>query len=238
MGVIMHASARIAESAAASWRPRLITFITVFLSGLVATKALPETFEFHVVGIECKLCAPPIQKALASIPGVREARVHWKKGTAVVEIPADFDKAELKSALERLGFEAVFPGETAKGFESLPPEEIAKLDIRRFGGQEPVDEKSLASPGKTTLIDYYADWCGPCKVLELRLQHYMSIHSDISLRRVDIGQWDNAAARQITQQGAASLPYVRVYDRSGRLLGNGGMWDELLALIEKSREAR
>jgi copper chaperone CopZ/thiol-disulfide isomerase/thioredoxin len=234
----MHASTLLAESVAAPLRRGLTTFITAVLLSLVATKTLAETFEFHVIGIECKLCAPPIQKALASIPGVREARVDWKKETAAVEIPAGFDKAELKSALERLGFEAVFPGETAKGFQPLPPEEIAKLDIQKFDGHESVDEKSLVSPGKTTLIDYYGDWCGPCKVLELRLQHYMAIHPDISLRRVDIGKWDNAAARQITQQGATSLPYVRVYNPVGKLLGNGGMWDELLALIEKSRETR
>jgi copper chaperone CopZ len=234
----MHAESRLAESGVASSRGRLVALFMVVLLGLVAAKSLAETFEFHVVGIECKLCAPPIQKALASIPGVQKARVDWKKETAVVEIPADFDKAGLKSALERLGFEAVFPGETARGFEPLPPEEFAKLDIRRFDGHEPVDEKSLISPGKTTLIDYYGDWCGPCKVLELRLQHYMALHPDISLRRIDIGRWDNAAASQITRQGASSLPYVRVYDPSGRLLGSGGMWDELLALIEKSRAPR
>lgn len=205
---------------------------------LGAATARAETFEFHVVGIECKLCAPPIQRALAAIPGVQKARVDWKKESATVEIPEGFDKAVLKSSLEILGFEAVFPGETARGFEPLPPEQLAKLDIRRLDGQESLDEKSLAAPGKTTLIDYYADWCGPCKVLELRLQRYIALHPGIALRRIDIGKWDNAAARQITQQGAASLPYVRVYDAAGKLLGSGGMWDELLALIEKSGRAR
>jgi len=210
----------------------------IALLALTAAELRAETFEFHVVGIECKLCAPPIQKTLAAIPGVQKARVDWRKETASVEIPEGFDKTALKTSLEKLGFEAVFPGETARGFEPLPAEELAKLDIRRFDGREPLDEKSLAAPGKTTLIDYYGDWCGPCKVLELRVERYMTLHPDIALRRVDIGKWENAAARQITQQGAASLPYVRVYDPSRKLLGSGGMWDELLALIEKSREAR
>src|SRR5262245_35052606 len=206
--------------------------------GLAATVVRAETFEFHVVGIECEKCGPPIQKALAAIPGVLSARVDWKKESASVEVPAGFETSVIKTSLEKLGFEAVFPGETARGFEPLPPEELAKLDIRRFDGREPVDGKSLAAPGKTTLIDYYGDWCGPCKVLELRVERYMTLHPDIALRRVDIGKWENAAARQITQQGAASLPYVRVYGPSGTLLGSGGMWDELLALIEKSRESR
>jgi copper chaperone CopZ len=217
---------------------RLRVGSAIALLALSARELRAETFEFHVVGIECKLCAPPIQKTLSAIPGVQKARVDWKKETAAVEIPPGFDKTAIKTSLEKLGFEAVFPGETARGFEPLPAEELAKLDIRRFDGREAVDEKAVATPGRTTLIDYYGDWCGPCKVLEVRLTRYMAIHPDIVLRRVDIGKWDNAAARQITRQGATTLPYVRVYDPSGKLLGSGAMWDELLALIEKSRETR
>jgi copper chaperone CopZ len=217
---------------------RLVLVSVIAVEGLVAAEAPAENFQFHVVGIECKLCAPPIQKALAAIPGVQKARVDWQKQTADVEIPGGFEKAKFKAALENLGFEAVFPGETAQSLEPLPPDDLAKLDVRRLDGSQPVDERSLAISGKTTLIDYYGDWCGPCKVLEIRLTRYMTLHPDIALRRVDIGKWDNAAARQITQQGAASLPYVRVYDSAGKPLGSGGMWDELLALIEKSRQTR
>lgn len=212
-----------------------LSFVVTFLAVLAASPLSAETMRFHVIGIECQLCAAPIEKALASTPGVGKARVDWKKETAEVEFSPGFDKERLRAALDNLGFVAVFPGETAKGFEPLPQEELAKLDLRLFDGKNAVDEKSLAVAGKTTLIDYYADWCGPCKTLELRLERYMTLHPEIALRRVDIGKWDNAAARAITRQGAASLPYVRVYDGSGKLLGNGGMWDEILALLEKAK---
>lgn len=208
------------------------------LALLLAIPGLAETFRFRVIGIECAACAPPIQKALASTPGVERARVDWKSETAEVEIPPGFEKSRLKTSLEDLGFVAVFPGENAAGFSPLPPEELAKLDVRSLDGKTPVDEKALASPGKITLIDYYADWCGPCRVLELRTERYMARHPEVALRRVDIGKWDNAAARRITSQGAASLPYVRVYAPSGKLMGHGGMWDEILVLMEKAGAAR
>src|SRR5262245_42559839 len=61
-------------------RRRLAVALAVaLLTSLAAAAAAAETFEFQVVGIECKLCAPPIQKALAAIPGVQKARVDWKK---------------------------------------------------------------------------------------------------------------------------------------------------------------
>jgi len=215
---------------------RLFLIVSLF-TALAASPSGAETFRFHVIGIECRLCAAPIQKALASTPGVEKARVDWKKETAEVDVRPGFERETLRAAVENLGFVAVFPGETARGFEPLPPAEFAKLDLRRFDGKNPIDEMALSAAGRTTLFDYYADWCGPCKTLELRLERYMTVHPEIALRRVDIGKWDNAAARQITDQGAVGLPYVRVYDAGGKLVGNGGMWDEILALIEKSNAA-
>jgi len=217
-------------------RSSIIVTSLAALAALAATTARAETVRFHVIGIECRLCAAPVQRALASTPGVEKAVVDWKKETAEVEVRPGFDRTRLKAALDNIGFVAVLPGETATGFEPLPPEELAKLDLRRLDGKSSVEEKGLSVAGKTTLIDYYADWCGPCKTLELRLERYMTLHPEIALRRVDIGKWDNAAAREITRQGAASLPYVRVYDASGRLVGSGGMWDETLALIDKAKD--
>jgi copper chaperone CopZ len=210
-------------------------FIVASLAALAASAARAETFRFHVIGIECQLCAAPIERALSSTPGVERAMVDWKKESAEVEVQPGFDRSRLKAALDDLGFVAVFPGETATGFEPLPPDELAKLDLRQLDGKSSIEEKALAVAGKVTLVDYYAIWCGPCKTLELRLERYMTLHPGIALRRVDIGKWDNSAARQITRQGAASLPYVRVYDRSGKLVGSGGMWDEILALLDKAK---
>jgi thiol:disulfide interchange protein len=73
-------------------------------------------------------------------------------------------------------------------------------------------------------------------VLEARLQHLMQGKNNLALRRVDIGQWDNDAAKQATELRAAALPYIRVYDARGKFVTavTGGMWDEVLAAIEKA----
>jgi len=75
-------------------------------------------------------------------------------------------------------------------------------------------------------------------VLESRLERYMQANGDIALRRVDIGKWDNEAAKQATHDfRLEALPYIRVYDGKGKFVTavTGGMWDEVLAAIAKAR---
>jgi len=113
---------------------------------------------------------------------------------------------------------------------------VKTLDIASYTDGKRVDFAKIAAPGKITIVDFYADWCGPCHVLETRLQHLLKGNRNLALRRVDVGKWDNAAAKQITELRAKELPYVRVYDARGKFVAAvaGGMWDEVLAAIGKA----
>ena len=212
-----------------------IALTTVLLLAIAAT-ATAETLTFRVVGIDCAACAPPIVKALKSVDGVKSAKVDPKARTATVDVAPGFDRTLLRKALTNAGFEAVFPGEKPRDIEPLPPDVVKTLDIQTFTNGRRVDIASIVAQGKVTIVDFYADWCGPCHVLEARLQHLMQGKPDLALRRVNIGKWDNDAAKQATELRAEALPYIRVYDARGKFVTSvtGGMWDEVLAAIEKA----
>jgi thioredoxin 1 len=79
-----------------------------------------------------------------------------------------------------------------------------------------VDINQHLAVGNVTVIDFYADWCGPCRLLSPSLEQMAMTDPEIALRKIDIVNWRTAVAQQFNIH---SIPQVNVYDRSGRLVG-------------------
>ena len=79
-----------------------------------------------------------------------------------------------------------------------------------------VDINQHLAFGNVTVIDFYADWCGPCRQLSPSLEQMARNDPDVALRKIDIVNWRTAVAQQFNIH---SIPQVNVYDRSGRLVG-------------------
>jgi len=54
-----------------------------------------------------------------------------------------------------------------------------------------------------TLVDYYADWCGPCKMLALELAEL----KDINIIKVDVEKEEELAL----SKNIMTIPYVEIY---------------------------
>ena len=79
-----------------------------------------------------------------------------------------------------------------------------------------VDINQHLALGNVTVIDFYADWCGPCRRLSPSLEQMARSDPEIALRKIDIVNWKTAVVQQFNIH---SVPQVNVYDRSGRLVG-------------------
>lgn len=80
----------------------------------------------------------------------------------------------------------------------------------------PVDITKHLVPGSVTVVDFYADWCGPCKHISPSLEQMARTDPEIALRKIDIVNWKTAVVKQYDIH---SIPQVNVYNRSGRLVG-------------------
>ena len=81
------------------------------------------------------------------------------------------------------------------------------------------DEKVLQSD-KTVLVDFYADWCGPCKALAPTLNEIATEQSEVTtIVKVDV----DASQELATKYGIRGMPTMLIFKNGeikGTLVGN------------------
>jgi thioredoxin 1 len=88
--------------------------------------------------------------------------------------------------------------------------------IKVIAHGERVDINRHLALGRVTIIDFYADWCGPCRQVSPYLEQLANTDPEVALRKIDIVNWTSAVA---SQYSVHSIPQVNVYNRRGTLIG-------------------
>jgi thiol-disulfide isomerase/thioredoxin len=77
-------------------------------------------------------------------------------------------------------------------------------------------------PGKTTIFDFYSDYCGPCVQVAPALEKLHRTRDDVVVVKVDINRpgqrgidWKSPVAQQYRLE---SIPHFRVYGPDGKLI--------------------
>ncbi len=94
------------------------------------------------------------------------------------------------------------------------PERGQEVEVIGHGSQ--VDIARYLSPGNVTIVDFYADWCGPCKQISPFLEQMAKTDPEIALRKIDIVNWTTPVVKQYNVH---SIPQINIYDRAGKLVG-------------------
>jgi thioredoxin 1 len=73
---------------------------------------------------------------------------------------------------------------------------------------ETVEEfDSLIAGDKPVLVDFFATWCGPCKMLMPQVDKFASDYSQVDVIKVDIDQFKDIAVRY----GITSVPTLKLF---------------------------
>lgn len=59
----------------------------------------------------------------------------------------------------------------------------------------------------TVLVDFYADWCGPCKMLSPVIDEIAELRGDVTVGKVNVDSCKNLAA----SYGVMSIPTLLVF---------------------------
>ena len=72
--------------------------------------------------------------------------------------------------------------------------------------EEEFSEKVIKS-SKPVLVDFFADWCGPCKMLSPVIDTLQSENADFDFYKVNVDENQNLA----TSFGVSSIPCVLIF---------------------------
>jgi thiol-disulfide isomerase/thioredoxin len=193
----------------------LIICLLLFNSGQAQTS---KVLIFKVEGLSCWSCANTATSILEGIEGVDSASVNFDTKEGIAYTDGSISEQAIKDAIKKKNFEALFADEVL--ITPLTSEELEKLDIVTVKGGEKINFTDYLTKGKIIVFDFYADWCGPCRVFSPKLEHLVYNNPNVALRKVDIIKWESDVAKQLTKKyKMPALPFTLVFNDEGELLG-------------------
>lgn len=91
-------------------------------------------------------------------------------------------------------------------------------------------EQIIAQNGKTVLVDFWATWCGPCRMIAPVLEEVAKERPDVTVCKVDVDEERELAL----EYGVSSIPTLLVF-RDGKVVNQsiGAMPKErILAMLQ------
>lgn len=197
----------------------ILSAFTVFgcAHSQLTTDELFEPGEGRVVlslpELSCATCGFKVADTIQKLPGVTQ--VAFAKAKVEVGVAFKGEEVTPEAILEAgnsVGEEAVMGG--GKGSYEVPVTHLKGSDTVVISRGEEVTLSEHVVKGKVTVMEFYADWCGPCRRVAIILNALMSDRNDIAVRKIDIVEWDTPVVQQ-HMRSVSELPYTIIFDKAG-----------------------
>ena len=194
-----------------------IIILLMLLWPVISYAQNKKVFEFRVEGMTCNGCANTATQALLKMEGVQSASVDFETKNA--RVVGSATREQIKETIAAKNFEALFEGESL--LKPLTEEEKKGLDIIVIKGGNKIKITDYVQAGKITIFDFYADWCGPCRVFSPKVERLLlKYRNKVVLKKVDIVSWKSELSKQLTKEyRMPALPFILIFNDKGKLLG-------------------
>ena len=104
-------------------------------------------------------------------------------------------------------------------------------DYNLTKAEKDIEDKFLISD-KPVLVDYYADWCGPCVMMAPIIEELQNDQEDFYVQKVDVDKYRNLADKA----GAYSIPYFVLYNNGEFISSTVGVQtkENLIDFVKKN----
>ena len=197
---------------------RLVLLLALLFSALTMAEAKPEkkTVVFSVE-LHCENCKAKIERNLAYEKGVLDLKVLLKEKTVTLTYDiAKTDEKKLADALKKLGYEAtpVVENEPVKIEKKMTTIKLNKADfLTKIIDYETAPNEWNYLGDKPAIIDFYADWCGPCKRIAPMLEELAEEYGD----KIYIYKLDTEKEKEVARLfGIRSIPSLLFIPMTGK----------------------
>jgi copper chaperone CopZ len=214
--------------------PRLASLLSLALVlGAPGAARADRTQVFSIQGADCGQCGDEIKDELKKVKGVKKADFDVQKVELTVKVADGVRDEDVVAAVERAGMKAIRgPGQGSYLPQVAYPAGADFAVLTRDGAAVgPLDK--LRVPGKYTVFDVYADWCGPCRTVDERLRELVQARADLAVRKLNVVDFDTPLARELGARFEA-LPYLVVFSPAGKRTDIEGVAFEKLDRALKS----
>lgn len=201
--------------------------------------ALPadaRTTTLSIFGMDCEEDPPVVLAELRREPLVYDAQFDKKRVVVRVVASASVSPERLVAAVARTPFRAEVSDQGGAWVPApkFPPG--ADFEVVVKDGSDVADVDALAVKDKVTVVDFYGEWCKPCRQVDEHMRTVLASQTDVAYRKLNVVDWDSPLAKHYMAK-VPELPYVLVYGKSGaRVAAISGLHiDQLNAAIAKAR---
>lgn len=192
------------------------TLLTLSLAGPAAADRVQV---YSVQGSSCGNCEEEVAPYLKKLKGVKEWSFDPVKSEFTITLADNVSDEAIVDAFKRQGCYRAVPG-AGQGaqpavYQHEPYPEGADMAIVTSDGAAVGSLEKLRVPGKYTILDFYADWCGPCRVVDKHLREIVNARQDIAVRKLNVVNFESPLARELGRKLKA-LPYVVVFTPDGK----------------------
>jgi len=194
-------------------------WVAAALVALLATARAraDRTQVYSVTGVDCVECSVPIKTQLKKLKGVKKVDFDMHKVELAVIMDDRVVDDSVLAAIARSG--PGFKGTPGAGSGAYIPFGTypagADAIVLTDSGSAVGSLEKLRVPGKYTVFDFYADWCGPCRVVDSELRKAIEHRQDLAVRKLNIVDFKSPLARE---QGSKlkALPYLVIFSPGGK----------------------
>jgi len=182
----------------------------------LASPAFADRTQIFIVRPEDgSFCESDLQAEIKRVNGVKKFTFDKEKLQVAVTSANGLRDEVILDAIRRARARCAA---NTEGASIVAPENYSKeadVVVLSKKGESIGSLKKHLVPGKYTVFDVYADWCGPCHLVDKKLRQIMATRSDIAVRKLNLVDFNTPLAKDLGPR-IRGLPYVVVFDPNGK----------------------